>query len=266
MSLSFKCGFIGYGNMASALISGILENHIIDGRSLAVYDSNSAKTSGLDNIKVCADIGELADFSDIIFLCVKPNMIQTVSSEINAEGKAVVSIAAGVRADDLYKYLPDGTRVMRIMPNTPLMVGKGAICVQKDHDFKALEREFVYDIFSHLGIVEEVDGALMDAVTGISGSGPAYVYLFMDSMAQAGQKNGLEYSQALRLAIQTFEGACEMLKKTGKSPSGLIDDVCSPGGTTLAAMEVFYKRETPAIIGEAVDRCVERSKELSGAK
>jgi pyrroline-5-carboxylate reductase len=266
--MEYTCGFIGYGNMASAIVGGILANGILPAGHICVYDRDSSKTSPLRGIYVCESVGDLAKRADIIFLCVKPNMIPAVAAEIKMDGKAVVSIAAGVRTDDLLSYIPaHGTRVMRIMPNTPLMVGKGATCIQTPNNLLEGEKNFIYNIFSNLGSVEEVDASLMDAVTGVSGSGSAYVYHFIDSLAKAGEANGLDYKQSLALAAQTFEGACAMLKQSdGKSPEQLILDVCSPGGTTIEAMDVFYKKDVTGIIREAVGACVRRSQELSGEK
>ncbi len=266
--MKYKCGFIGYGNMASAIVGGILANNVLPADLIFVYDQDHNKTNSLRGIHVCESVGDLAQHADIIFLCVKPNIIPAAAAEIKTDDKAVVSIAAGVRTEDLLLYIPaNGTRTMRIMPNTPLMVGKGAICIQVPNNLLQGEKEFIYNIFSNLGIVEEVNEDRMDVVTGVSGSGPAYVYHFIDSLAKAGEANGLEYEQSLALAVQTFEGACAMLKQSdGKNPEQLIADVCSPGGTTIEAMDVFYKKDVAGIIREAVDACVRRTQELSGGK
>ncbi len=258
----FKAGFIGCGNMASAIIKGILGHQILTEEEIFVFDTDEQKAQATGG-RNCASIEELAQAADIIFLCVKPNIIPVVLPLIQAENKAFVSIAAGVKTEKLAKLLSVPARIMRIMPNTPLMVGKGASCVQTPNNFTKDESAFIEEIFSSLGIVEYVSGDWMDAVTGVSGSGPAYVYLFIDALAKAGEKNGLPFEVSLKLAVQTFEGACEMLKKAGDSPSQLIHNVCSPGGTTLEAMKVFDQNKTREIVAQAVDACVAKSKELS---
>lgn len=256
----FKTGFIGCGNMATAIIQGMQKA----GESgIFVYDKDKCKAGAFENVTVCEDIDGLADAADIIFLCVKPNIIPEVLADIKTPGKALVSIAAGVTDEKLRSLLHVDARIMRIMPNTPLLAGKGAICIQTPNDFTPDEAGYIIDIFKSLGMVEFVDGSLMDSVTGVSGSGPAYVYMFIDALAKAGVKHGLDEDLSLRLAIQTFEGACAMLKQTGDTPSQLIHNVCSPGGTTIEAMKIFDMNDTRGIIEWAVDACVKKSEELS---
>lgn len=259
----YKTGFIGCGNMATAIIEGILQNNIISARDIYVYDVDHAKAEAIGDIQICRSIGEVAEQADILFLCVKPNIVPSVLEEINAEDRAIISIAAGITLDKIFSYLHVNARVMRIMPNTPLLVGQGAVCIQTPNDFRSGEKDFIYRIFSHLGMIKEVCGEQMDAVTGISGSGTAYVYLFIDALAKAGEANGLSPETALDLAIQTFEGACGMLKQTKEPPEDLIRKVCSPGGTTIEAMKVFEQCNVCGIISQAVDACTKRSRELS---
>ncbi len=259
----FKIGFIGCGNMAAAIINGVLEKKLLSASNISVYDIDKEKAACFQGVTICHSIGELAEKSEIIFLCVKPNIVQQVSQEIVASNKAVISIAAGVKVEKLASYLPADTRVMRIMPNTPMMIGKGAISIQTPNNLTVSEQSFVYSILKELGSMVEVGGNQMDAVTGVAGSGPAYVYLFVDALATAGEANGLNRETALNLAIQTFEGACAMLKAAKKEPEQLIKDVCSPGGTTIEAMKVFEQQDVRGIIKNAVDACVKRSKELS---
>lgn len=249
--------------MASAIINGILNQNALKASDIYVYDIDDSKCAAFDGVNVCASIGELAEQAQVIFLCVKPNVVEAACGEIGERGRAVISIAAGVKAEKISALLPDGTRVMRIMPNTPMMLGQGAISIQTPCGLTEAEKDFVYGILGGLGMLAEVRAQDMDAVTGISGSGPAYVYLFIDAVAAAGEANGLSRETALELAAKTFEGACAMLRSAGKTPQQLIKDVCSPGGTTLEAMKVFEERNIRGIIGEAVDACVKRSKELS---
>ncbi len=259
----YATGFIGCGNMASAIINGILKHHILEPEDIFIYDKDPQKEPEFLGTHHCRSIEELALLSEVIFLCVKPNVIPEVLKEIRADKKAIVSIAAGIKTDRLSKALPPATRIMRIMPNTPLMAGKGASCIQIPNTFSEDENQFIYRIFSELGIVRECREDQMDAVTGVSGSGPAYVYLLIDALARAGEANGLSYQTALDLAVQTFEGGCAMLKTSPKEPGQLIRDVCSPGGTTLEAMKIFEAEDARGMMQKAVDACVRRSKELS---
>ncbi len=256
----FKTGFIGCGNMATAIIKGMQRAGETD---IFVYDKDENKANAVGQVTVCADIDELVCKADIIFLCVKPNVIPDVLTDIKTPGKAFVSIAAGVTDQKLRACLRTDARIMRIMPNTPLLKGKGAICIQTPNDFTPQEADYIIGIFRSLGLVEFVDGSLMDSVTGISGSGPAYVYMFIDALAKAGVKNGLEPDLALRLSVQTFEGACSMISETNDPPEQLIKNVCSPGGTTIEAMKVFEQNNTYKMIEDAVDACVRKSRELS---
>ncbi|MEA4852666.1 MAG: pyrroline-5-carboxylate reductase [Christensenella sp.] len=256
----YKTGFIGCGNMATAIIKGMQKSDFND---IYAFDADEKKVQALEGVSACASIEELSETVDIIFLCIKPNIIPMVVPEISVAGKAIVSIAAGVTVEKIQSLLKVDARIMRIMPNTPMLVGKGAICVQSPNNFSEEEAGFISEVFSSLGIVEYVDGSLMDCVTGVSGSGPAYVYMFIDALAKAGTKNGLDPQTALRLSIQTFEGACAMLEQTEETPSKLIHNVCSPGGTTLEAMKIFDINETRGIVEWAVDACIARSKELS---
>jgi len=262
---TYKTGFIGCGNMATAIMGGIVNNKILNPEEIYIFDTDQAKLKRLQStgMQVCSSVETLAGRADVIFLCVKPNVVPSVLQEIKSSGKRIVSIAAGVKTDKMRQNLNVEAKLMRIMPNTPLMVGQGAVCVQTPNDFNEAEKNFIYSIFNPIGLVKEVTEDDMDAVTGVSGSGPAYVYLFVDALARAGEGNGLPYETALALAIQTFEGACTMLRESGKEPAQLIKDVCSPGGTTIEAMGVFEQRDIRGIMKEAVDACTEKSRQLS---
>ncbi len=264
--MRYKLGFIGCGNMAGAIIRGIIKNGLLVAANLCVYDPDDHKTApfGKEGIKVCADMGEMQSFSDILFLCVKPNVVPAVLKEITSDGRAIVSIAAGVRSEKIRSLVKAKSRILRIMPNTPLMVGKGASGFEIPSTLTEEEYDFVKEIFQCLGIVVEVDADLMDAVTGISGSGPAYMYYFLKALADAGVKQGLRPGDSLALALQTMKGASEMVEQSEKPLGTLIKEVCSPGGTTIEAMAVFENMELDGIVDKAVEVCTEKSKKLSG--
>lgn len=266
MRMRYNLGFIGCGNMANAIICGILDNKMLDADNVFVFDTDAAKTDLLKETKkvhVCADLKELEARAEILFLCVKPNIVPAVLSEITLPGRAFVSIAAGVRSEKIKKMIQVDARVLRIMPNTPLMVGKGAAGFEVPSTLKKEEFDFVKRIFQSLGKVVEVDASLMDAVTGVSGSGPAYMYYFLNALVKAGTNQNMPAEDALALALQTMKGAVEMVEKSDKSLETLIREVCSPGGTTIEALAVFDQMSLNEIVDKAVDACTKKSVRLS---
>jgi pyrroline-5-carboxylate reductase len=191
--------------MANAIIRGILDKKLLESNHIFVLDSDPAKTEALkesEHVWICSDIRELQTASDIIFLCVKPNVVPEVLSAITQPGRAFVSIAAGVRSEKIKKMIKVDARVLRIMPNTPLMVGQGAAGFEVPSSLKKEEFDFVKNIFQSMGKVVEVEASLMDAVTGISGSGPAYMYYFLNALVKAGVNQNLSETDALTLALQ----------------------------------------------------------------
>jgi pyrroline-5-carboxylate reductase len=178
--------------------------------------------------------------------------------------KLIVSIMAGVRCASIEDALENGIRVVRVMPNTPALVGAGAtaICAGKHTGIKDLD--CVEAIFALTGLVVRVDEKQMDAVTGLSGSGPAYVLTFIEALSDAGVKNGLPRDISAKLAVQTVLGASRMLAETGEHPAKLREQVTSPGGTTIAGLHVLENGRFRGVIMDAVDAATQRSKELAG--
>lgn len=261
-----KIGFIGCGNMASAIICGIIGNGILQGESINVFEPNTEKLNAFateNKIISKQSINDVVNASDITFFCVKPNVLPSVLQEISAENKAFVSIAAGVKYEKILASLPSGSRLLRIMPNTPLMAGLGASGFQIPSSLSDEEYNFIKKVFETLGVVAEVDGGLMDAVTGISGSGPAYVYYFIEAMAQAGTDAGIPYEDSLKLTLQTIKGAVKMVETSPKTPAVLKKEVCSPGGTTIEALAVFDENNMDVTIKKGIEACIAKSKKLS---
>ncbi len=268
MSEDMKIGFIGCGNMAAAIIKGIVRAEILPPFRIAASDAVLDKPRELrrqlgtqhlpDNITLCR-------YADILFLAVKPNMVESVLNEIKdyIGGKAVVSIAAGWRTERLKAHLPGNTRLLRVMPNTPLLVGEGMTAFSTSNDLKERELSFVQSVFTSLGRVATADEDLMDAVTGVSGSGPAYFYLFIEALAAAGAANGLDPAAALEMAAQTALGAAKMVLETQTDPKELCRAVCSPGGTTIEAVKSFEDDKLDEIVSRAVGKCIDKSKLLS---
>jgi pyrroline-5-carboxylate reductase len=264
-----KIGFIGAGNMAGALIKGLLESRLYQAKDLWVSDTLPAQLKrikkefqvdgGSDNKKLVRD-------SQTIFLAVKPQVIDEVLMELQPEvskDKLFISIAAGIPLRRLETALGASARVVRVMPNTPALVGKGIAVVIRGTKAKAQDEKLTLSLFRGVGEAIAIKNEdLMDAVTGLSGSGPAYVYLFAEALINGGIQEGLSASVATQLTFQTLEGAVAMLKEAGKSPKELRDMVTSPGGTTLAGLTRLAQEGFSDTISAAVAAATQRSKEL----
>lgn len=266
--LKQRIGFIGAGQMATALGQGFVKAERVDPEKLLAADpagdalkrfaqSTGGKTTG-DNLRV-------VDRSDIVFLAVKPQQIGGVLAELAgkiAADKLVVSIAAGVRLAALSEGLGPEVRLVRVMPNTPCLVGQGA-CAYCPGDKAAVDDgPLVHQLLSAVGVAVEVDEKLMDAVTGLSGSGPAFVYTMIEALSDAGVRMGLARNVATALAAQTVRGAAEMVLATGEHTGVLRDRVASPGGTTIAGIQALEECGLRAALMAAVEAATERSIEL----
>jgi len=263
-------GVIGGGQMGEALIKGFLEKKIFSPENILVSEPISHRREYLEKtyrIKTTTSNTELIKEKSIILLAVKPQVMEDVlkeiSKEIHKEVHLILTIAAGLPLSFYEKNLPEGTRIIRIMPNTCALVHESisAICKGKyarEEDIRLAEK-----IFSAIGEVVEVDEKLMDAVTALSGSGPAYVALFAEAMIDAGVRVGLPRNLAEKLVFQTILGTIHIFLKTGKNPYEVKSMVTSPGGTTISALEEFYKGGFSGIVISAILKAFERSKELS---
>lgn len=258
-------GFIGAGNMATAIINGLTKNNNI---KLLAFDIDSSK---LDNLKTngvapCGNAGELVLKSDIIFLCVKPqdfaNILEQIKLSFSVE-KLIVSIAAGITMNYIEKSLLPGTKIVRVMPNTPLMMGCGASALCKNSNASNEDLDDICSIFSGLGEIAIIDESKINAVTSVNGSSPAYVYLFVKAMLSSAVEQGIDYDTALKLVVKTIEGSCLMLKNSGKTPDELISMVASKGGTTIKALETLREYKFEEAIGNAMKNCERRAEELS---
>jgi len=260
-----KIGLIGGGNMAEAIIKGLLAGGV-PVTDLAVAEPSQARVSLLTEryaIRVLADNAALFAASDIVILAVKPQVFAVALQGIPAPvGKLAISIMAGVKSAAIEALLGSGARVVRVMPNTPALVLAGASAIARgafasDEDLALTRR-----IFDLVGTTCLVDEKLLDAVTGVSGSGPAYVLTFIEALADAGVKHGLTREVATALATQTVYGTAKLLLETREHPAVLKGNVASPGGTTIAAMHSLDRDGFRAATMNAVDVCVAKSKEL----
>jgi pyrroline-5-carboxylate reductase len=262
-------GFIGSGRMASALLEGILRAAIAPPADIILTDKLPAAAQELarrTGAQARASNSEVAANADLLILCVKPGDVPAALREAgDLTGKLLISIAAGVPLRRLREWAPGEPRLIRVMPNTPALIGQGAAAYAAadgvtDGDVVVAER-----IFGAVGIVTRVKEELLDAVTGLSGSGPAFIYTVIEALADGGVLMGLPRESALRLAAQTVLGAAAMVLQTGLHPAQLRDQVTSPGGTTIAGLEALEEAGLRAALIGAVRAASERSGELGAA-
>lgn len=262
-------GFIGSGNMGSAIIGGMISSKLIEPLHIMASDINQSSLDGLEKqfgIKTTTDNKEVASQSNFLFLSVKPNIYPIIIKEIKdsiKESTIVVAIAAGQSIHTIEALFEKDVKIVRVMPNTPALVGEGMAAVSANTLVTKEETEDILAIFNSIGKAEVVGEYLMDAVIGVSGSAPAYVYMFIEAMADAAVAEGMPRPQAYKFAAQTVLGAAKMVLETGQHPGALKDQVCSAGGTTIAAVcELENKGMRNAVIS-AIRVCAEKSRELT---
>ena len=263
-----KAGFIGGGNMGSAMMRGILaggkctENEIMASDTLAEKLTDLEKDLG---ILTTMDNKIVASFADVLFLAVKPQYYQSVIEEIRdvvTWDKVVVTIAPGKTLEWLENIFEKPVKIIRTMPNTPAMVGEGMMGMCPNGNVSKEDIALVRDICSSFAETEIVDEELMDVVTAVSGSSPAYVFLFIEAMADAAVAEGMPRGQAYRFAAQAVLGSAKMVLETGKHPGELKDMVCSPKGTTIEAVRVLEEKGLRSAVFEAVRACVNKSRDM----
>lgn len=262
-----KVGFIGSGKMAEALIKGIIDSKLVSNENVYCSDISIDRVnyiSDLYKVNACSDNSDVVDNSDIIVLAVKPQNMTELLPLISDKvcGKPVISIAAGITINFLNNYLP-GAHIIRVMPNTPCLLGEGMTGIAPDVTVDEQVIGFSIKMFESVGKILVTAEKNMDIVTGISGSGPAFIYEIAKSFAFAGENKGLSFDESLLLISQTLKGAAFMIEKSGQSVDELIKMVSSPGGTTVAGLKVLQNGQMAEIINETVDAAVKRSIELS---
>ena len=267
--LSIKIGLIGSGRMATALAQGFVRAELLAPNQIIASDPNEAAraafSSAVPGSSVVAENRPVATQSDLIFLAVKPQMMTEALASIRDQIRPtalVVSIAAGVTLARMAAGLPDGQRIVRVMPNTPCLIGRGASAYSLGQYATAADGQLVAQLLSAVGAAFEVPEKSLDAVTGLSGSGPAFVYTMIEALAAGGVAAGLPSELAAELATRTAAGAAEMVLQTGETPAVLRDRVTSPGGTTLAGLAVLKDRAFSDVVIAAVEAATRRSAEL----
>ena len=263
-----KIGFIGLGNMASAMIGGMLDtgtfspDEIIGSAKTQATADRAAQRFG---IAAGTDNQETARQADVLILAVKPVFLPEVIAEIKNivdETKLVISIAAGKSIDWLEQEFGRKLRMIRCMPNTPAMVGEACTCICLKEDVSKQDEETARKIMNSFGKASVLPERLMDAFIGVAGSAPAYVFLFIEAMADACVLAGMPRAQAYEFAAQTVLGSAKMVLETRQHPGVLKDMVCSPAGTTIEAVKVLEEKGMRAAVIDAVNACVEKSRNL----
>lgn len=262
-------GFIGGGNMASAIIGGLLSSGLSDREHVIASDKSEASVERLKEsfgIRACSENTEVSSAADILFLAVKPDVFKLVIPEIRDSLKkeaVVVSIAAGQSIAKVEAAFERPVKLIRVIPNTPALVGASMSALCRNELVTEEELEVVYKLFCSFGEAEVIPEKLMDAVVGISGSSPAYVYMIIEAMADAAVADGMPRAQAYKFAAQAVLGSAKMVLETGKHPGELKDMVCSPGGTTIEAVAVLEKMGLRSAVIEGQRACVRKSREMS---
>jgi pyrroline-5-carboxylate reductase len=264
-----KIGFIGFGKMAEAIWLGININSLVSANDVYFAEKSIERQEEIQNkYNIRAfDIDTVFDDCDLIIFCVKPQSIKDILISLpkdnDLNNKIFISILAGVKTSVFQEYLGDGVQFVRVMPNTPAIVGKGVSALSFNTNISNNNKDIVRDIFTCFGEIVEVEEGLLDTVTGISGSGPAFLYRIAENIAQAGVQEGLSYEVALKLIAQTLVGAGSMILDSGKTTSELIKDVSSPNGTTVAGLNAFDNSSMDSEIKDIVRAAITRSKDIS---
>jgi pyrroline-5-carboxylate reductase len=264
-----QIGFVGAGRMATALAQGLVRAEMLTSASILTSDPSDAARNAFARVVPGSTVLDhnrpVVSQADVVLLAVKPQKMTEVLADIREDIRAealVVSIAAGVTLPRLAAGLPPRQRIVRVMPNTPALIGQGASAYSLGDYASAADGELVAKLLSAVGAAFEVPETMLDAVTGLSGSGPAFVYSMIEALARGGVAAGLPAELASELAARTESGAAQMVLVTGETPAVLRDRVTSPGGTTLAGLAVLQERGFDEAVAAAVSAAAKRSAEL----
>ncbi len=268
MAIPKRLAFLGGGNMAEALLRGLLSAHVFEPGDLTVSDVRTDRLADLHatyGVRTCANNSEAVGQAEALVLAVKPQVAPQVLAELRdiiTEEHLLVSIVAGMPSTAIVGAFTRPPRVVRVMPNTPALVQEGASAVCGCQGATSQDLESARTILEAVGRVVVVEEPLLDVVTGLSGSGPAYVFVLIEALADAGVKMGLGRDVAQLLAAQTVRGAATMVRDTGRHPGLLKDTVTSPGGTTIAGLHALERAGFRAALMDAVEAATRRSQEL----
>lgn len=264
-----KIGFIGCGNMASAIISGALNSKALSAQEINIYDIYTPACQEMKaqyEINICESEADITFNSDVIVLAVKPNVISSVldkiSSIIKEKNPLIISIAAGKSTDFICEHLENGARIIRVMPNINAKVGE-AICAYTENELATDDdKAFCERLFSSVGQVIHIEESYFPLFGVLGGCTPALAYMFIDELARAGVKNGMKKDVALKICAQAVLGSAKMILESNEHPYELIDRVCSPGGTTIEAVTSLQKDSFGSAIHDAVNKALEKDRLL----
>jgi pyrroline-5-carboxylate reductase len=259
-------GFIGAGNMGSAMITGINKSEIVPSENILAYDRNTDKLETLakEGITSCQNAIEVVDKSDFVVLAVKPNVYETVLKTIESaiDDQIIVSIAAGIDLAFIEGIIGTDKKIIRTMPNTPALVMEGMTAICPNENISDEQLTQLSTIFSAFGKTEIISEDMFHAFIGISGSSPAYVFKFIEAMADAAVKDGMKREKAYKIASQAVLGSAKLVLESNEHPASLKDKVCSPGGTTIEAVTELDKNGFNGIVIKAIEKCIDKSKNM----
>ena len=267
-----KLGIIGAGNMGSSILKGVTASNFLENKNIAIFDLNKEKIEELSKeygVKKAENENELAKESDILILSVKPNIIPKVLDKIKddlSEKTIVLSIAAGISIDFIENIIGTDKKVIRTMPNTPAQVMEGMTAAAFNKNINPEEKEMIFRLLNSFGESIEIEEKLMHTFTAISGSLPAYVYIFAEALSDGGVLEGMPREKTYKIIAQAIKGSAEMMLKTGKHPGILKDEVTSPRGTTIEALKVLENGNFRGTLINAVSKCTEKSKKMNNDK
>lgn len=269
-----KIGFIGTGNMGQAILRGYLKTYPDRKQDVYAYNHHVEKAEALAEelgIHACGSIDELTERADLVMFAIKPYQFDDVIPQVadcvrRVEGgadKLIVSIAAGISIAYMESFFPEGMKIVRVMPNTPSLVGEGMASVSGNIYADEASIHAIVEIFSAVGKAAVVEEKLIDAVSGVSGSSPAFVYMFIEALADGAVEAGMKRDDAYQFAAQAVLGAAKMVLDTNIHPGQLKDQVCSPGGTTIEAVRYLEEKGMRASVMGAVRTCVQKAQAMA---
>lgn len=263
-----KIGFVGCGNMGSAMVGGILNSGLVECENIIVSCKRESSIKNLEekfNIKATLNNIEVCKNSEIIFLAVKPYMYKEIIEEIRNyidDKKIIVTIAAGVTLTDVEEWFNKDVKIVKTMPNTSALVGEAMTAICANKNVTKDELNIITSIFNSFGKSEILEEKYFHAFTALCGSSPAYVYMFIEAMADAAVKQGLPRDKAYKMASQAVLGSAKMVLETKENPGKLKDNVCSPGGTTIEAVIELERQGFRNAVISAIEKCEEKSRNM----
>ncbi len=266
--MSKKIGFIGCGNMGSSMVGGLIKSGFLKADDIVVStktEESAKKLNDKFNVMTTLDSKVVAKEAEIIVLAVKPFMYKTIIGEIKSEltmDKLIISIAAGISIANMEEWISDKAKIIRTMPNTPALVGQAISGICPNNNVSKDELDYCIKIFESFGEYVQLDEKDFHAFTALCGSSPAYVFMFIEAMADAAVKLGIPRAKAYKMASQSVLGSAKMVLETGRHPGELKDMVCSPAGTTIDAVVELEKLGFRNSVIQAIDKCAEKSKNM----